>query len=86
MGLFLSKKYPFEFEISYTGMQLRSSDQQIFLAKFNKFHKDSKVGNFIKAHEKQYIEITKFAEKSIVDSKVLNDVARFYNKPSDGKF
>ncbi len=85
IGLFLSKKYPFKLEIPYEGTQLRSSNIETFLSKFNQFYKDCKVEYFIKTHQVQYAKITAYAEKSITDSKVLDDVAQFYNKPSEGK-
>lgn len=85
IGLFLSNKYPFKLEIPYNGHQLRSSDMATFLAKFNEFYKDCEVENFIKNHKKEYAEITAFAKKSIIESSVLNDVKKFYNKPSNGE-
>ncbi|MCY0970744.1 DUF4932 domain-containing protein [Chryseobacterium wangxinyae] len=85
IGLFLSNEYPFKIEIPYTGTQLRSSNMTIFLAKFNEFYKDCEVENFIKTHKKEYAKITAFAKKSIIESDVLNDVKKFYNKPSNGE-
>ena len=81
IGLYLSKKYPFKLIIPYNGTQLKSSNMEVFLTKFNEFYKDCKVGNFIKAHKKEYALITSFAEKTIIDSDVLNEVEKFYNKP-----
>ncbi|RZK16770.1 MAG: DUF4932 domain-containing protein [Pedobacter sp.] len=85
IGLFLTNQYPFKLEIPYTGHQLRSSDMTTFLANFNEFYKDCKVEKFIKTHKQEYIKITNFAKKSITESNVLNDVQKFYNKPSNGE-
>lgn len=85
IGLFLNNEYPFKIEIPYTGTQLRSSNITTFLAKFNEFYKDCEVENFIKTHKKEYAKIAAFAKKSIVESDVLNDVKKFYNKPSNGE-
>jgi hypothetical protein len=84
-GLYLSKKYPFKLEFPYDGKQLKSSNIEIFLTKFNEFYKDCKVEEFIKTHNTEYSIITSFAEKAIIESDVLNDVEKFYNKPSKGE-
>ena len=84
IGLFLTDKYPFKLAIPYDGTQLRSSDMTTFLEKFNKFYKDCKVEKFIDSHKKEYSKITRYAKQSIVESKVLDDVQEFYNKPSNG--
>lgn len=85
IGLYLSKKYPFKLKIPYNGKQLKSSKIDIFLKKFNEFYKNCKVENFIKAHNAEYTIITSFAEKAIIESDVLNEVEKFYNKPSKGE-
>jgi hypothetical protein len=85
IGLYLSKKYPFKLEIPYEGKKIKSSNIDTFLTKFNEFYKDCKVENFIKAHNTEYAIITSFAEKAIIDSDVINDVEKFYSKPSKGE-
>ena len=85
IGLYLSKKHPFKFDIPYNGTHLKSSNKEMFLTKFNEFYKDCEVENFINAQKKEYVLITSFAEKAIIESDVLNEVEKFYNKPSKGQ-
>lgn len=85
IGLFLNNEYPYKLEIPYAGTQLKSSDMTTFLTNFNEFYKDCAVENFIKTHKREYSKITTFAKESIIKSDVLNDVKKFYNKPSNGE-
>ncbi len=85
IGLYLSDKYPFTLKIPYSDSQLRSSDINVFLEKFNAFYKDCKADRFLKAHQTDYDAITKFAQHKIMASNVLDDVEKFYNKPTKGE-
>lgn len=85
IGLFLSDSYPFEVKIPYAGSQLQSTDMNTFLAKFNAFYKEANVKDFIKSHKKEYARITDYTRAAILKSGLLQDVERFYNRPSDGE-
>lgn len=85
IGLYLSDQYPFKLKIPYNGKQLRSSDINVFLEKFNDFYKDCKVDTFLKAHKVEYSNVTKSAQDAINESGILNAVNQFYNRPSNGE-
>lgn len=85
IGLYLSDSYPFQMELPYTGSQLQSADMTTFLSKFNSFYKEANIKDFIKSHKKEYARITDYTQKAILKSGLLQDVERFYNRPSDGK-
>ena len=85
IGLYLSKKYPFKIEIPYNGTQLKSSEMTTFLIKFNQFYEDCRVEKFLKTHKKEYKTTIKYTEKSIIESNVLKDVEKFFNKQAKGE-
>jgi len=85
IGLYLSKKYPFKIEIPYDGTQLKSSEMTTFLLKFNQFYEDCRVEKFIKTHKKEYKTTIKYTKKSIIESNVLKDVEKFFNKQAKGE-
>ncbi|WP_346986123.1 DUF4932 domain-containing protein [Chryseobacterium sp. POE27] len=85
IGLYLSDKYPFKLKIPYSSSQLRSSEINIFLEKFNAFYKDCKVDAFLKAHKADYAEIVKYTKDKIIASNLLVDAEKYYNKPTKGE-
>lgn len=85
IGLYLSDKYPFKLKIPYSDNQLRSSEINIFLEKFNAFYRDCKVDEFLKVHKADYAEIIEFAQDKIIASKLLDNVKKYYNKPNQGE-
>ncbi|MFC6098432.1 DUF4932 domain-containing protein [Flavobacterium qiangtangense] len=85
IGLYLSDSYPFQVEIPYAGSQLQSADMTTFLSKFNLFYKEANVKDFIKSHKKEYARITDYTKNAILKSGLLQEVERFYNRPSDGE-
>lgn len=85
IGLYLSHKYPFKLKIPYSDSQLRSSEINIFLEKFNAFYRDCKAEAFLKAHRADYAEIVKSAKDKIIAGNLLDDAEKYYNKPTKGE-
>lgn len=84
-GLYLSDKYPFKVEIPYNETHLKSSEITTFLSHLNKFYKDCEVEQFINNHKNDYSKIENSIKKSIINSGILLDVQKFYNKPTKHK-
>ena len=83
LGLYLSKKYPFKLNIPCNDKYLKSSDFDTFLAYFNKFYKECEVEQFINNHKNDYSKIENSIKKTILESGVLFDIEKFYNKPTN---
>ncbi len=85
LGLYLSEKYPFKLDIPYNESHLKSSEVNTFLSNLNKFYKDCEVEQFINNHKNDFSKVENSIKKSIIDSGVLLDVQKFYNKSTKHK-